>query len=212
VSAPAESSPYRLLVEGADDVHAIIHLLKRHGYDWDDEASKRPYVSAAGGVPHIFDAFGVALKGPYERVGLVLDANGGVDVRWQQLQARAQASGVNLPAGPDNEGVIVPGRTDGSEVGVWLMPNNASPGTLEDFLVELVPPRELLWAYAQTVVAEARTRGARYRAELKAALFTWLAWQEEPGLPFGTALRAGVLRHDSPTALVFVDWFRGLFP
>jgi len=31
---PMQSSPYALLVEGPSDMHAIIHLLARHGYDW----------------------------------------------------------------------------------------------------------------------------------------------------------------------------------
>lgn len=60
---------------------------------------------------------------------------------------------------------------------------------------------------------EAHQRGARCKPvdHLKSALHTWLAWQEEPGLPFGTALRAQVFRHDSEDALRFVAWFNRLF-
>jgi len=45
----------------------------------------------------------------------------------------------------------------------------------------------------------------------KSTLHTWLAWQETPGLPFGTALRAEFFRHDTEDALRFVAWFRRLF-
>ena len=44
----------------------------------------------------------------------------------------------------------------------------------------------------------------------KAVLRTWLAWQEEPGLPYGLA----VSRHyfqDTSLARRFAGWFRRLF-
>jgi hypothetical protein len=45
----------------------------------------------------------------------------------------------------------------------------------------------------------------------KARIHTWLSWQENPGLPFGTAITAAYLSHDSPEALKFVAWFKKLF-
>ena len=45
----------------------------------------------------------------------------------------------------------------------------------------------------------------------KAVLHAWLAWQQEPGLPYGTAIRARYFMHDSPVAARFVAWFRRLF-
>ncbi len=40
---------------------------------------------------------------------------------------------------------------------------------------------------------------------------TWLAWQEEPGKPFGTAITARYLDADAPPAKALVDWMRRLF-
>ena len=45
----------------------------------------------------------------------------------------------------------------------------------------------------------------------KAVLHTWLAWQQVPGLPYGTAMRARYFRDDSPAAQAFVSWFRTVF-
>ncbi|WP_420441941.1 DUF3226 domain-containing protein [Candidatus Palauibacter sp.] len=45
----------------------------------------------------------------------------------------------------------------------------------------------------------------------KAVLHAWLAWQQEPGRPYGLAIKSGYLRHDSVTAERFVAWFRQLF-
>lgn len=42
-------------------------------------------------------------------------------------------------------------------------------------------------------------------------IHTWLAWQEEPGKPFGIALKAGYFDHQSPAADHFVDWFTQTF-
>ena len=47
--------------------------------------------------------------------------------------------------------------------------------------------------------------------KMKAILHAWLAWQEEPGCPYGTAIRAKYFGDDSPAATKFVAWFRRLF-
>lgn len=93
------------------------------------------------------------------------------------------------------------------------MPDNSAPGTLEDFLDKLVPAGDPIRTYADEAVTEARQRGARCqeRNHIKSALHTWLAWQEEPGLPFGTAMRAEYFEKDSEAAHRFVTWFRRLF-
>jgi hypothetical protein len=210
---PLESSPYRLFVEGPDDLHTVIHVLARNGYDWDDESKVRPHVDSLGGVTKLLESLTVILKSSYERVGVVIDANASLSDRWAQLQARAASAGVELPDSPVPEGTIVPGLRLGSRFGVWLMPDNSSPGSLESFLSRLVPAGDPCWTYADEAAIEARRRGARCpeKDHLKSRLHTWLAWQEESGLPFGTALRARVFQHDSEDALRFVSWFRRLF-
>ncbi|WP_371258171.1 DUF3226 domain-containing protein [Thiohalocapsa sp. ML1] len=40
---------------------------------------------------------------------------------------------------------------------------------------------------------------------------TWLAWQRQPGQPFGTAIKMATLRHDSALGRRFVAWMRTLF-
>ncbi|HEV7515425.1 MAG TPA: DUF3226 domain-containing protein [Thermoanaerobaculia bacterium] len=211
--SPREDSPYQLLVEGSDDRHSILHLLTRHGVDWDNETTIRPYVKEMGSIEKLLSALPVALKSRHERIGVVVDANSNLPNRWAQLRGSAGHAGVELPASPYPEGTIVPGFRPGSEVGFWLMPDNSQPGNLESFLSRLIPEGDALWPYAGEVVGEARTRGARCKEKdhLKGALHTWLAWQVDPGLPFGTALRAKVFQHDTPDAVRFVSWFRRLF-
>jgi hypothetical protein len=199
-------SPYRLLVEGPDDLHSVIHLMARSGFNWDDESTVRPFVSPEGGVPKLLRSVPVALKGNYKRVGVILDANSSLVDRWAQIRNLAVRADVVLPESPQPEGTIVDGRQPGSRVGIWLMPDNSSPGALENFLSQLVPAEHPVWVYADEATVEARQRGARCleKDHVKSVLHTWLAWQEEPGLPFGTALKAGIFEADSENARRFV--------
>jgi len=93
------------------------------------------------------------------------------------------------------------------------MPDNCRAGTLEDFLIDLVPKGDALWPYAREVTNEAHSRDGRFpdSAFNKAYLHSWLAWQENPGRPFGLGLKARYFRSDSQSACAFASWFRRLF-
>jgi hypothetical protein len=45
----------------------------------------------------------------------------------------------------------------------------------------------------------------------KALLYSWLAWQAEPGKPFGLAVKMGYLNKQAQAADVFVRWFQQVF-
>ena len=113
-----------------------------------------------------------------------------------------------------------------SQFGIWLMPDcRTSEQKLEDLVATLIPEGHPLWAMAkqQTEVAAQtfdeshwKSGGSgpgRFRAVdlLKAQLHCWLAWQDEPGLPFGAAVNNRILGHDSTGALNFMDWLRRLY-
>lgn len=210
---PPSNSPYQLIVEGLDDQHSILHLMLRHGFNWDDEAVVRPFMSLTNGITELLEAIPVAAKGPYERLGFVVDADVDLPNRWLQVRNRLVPLGLDVPASPDRDGVIIDGIRPGRRIGIWLMPDNQNPGTLEHFLAKLVPADDRTWAYAEETSTQARRLGAACAAKdaTKSWIHTWLAWQEQPGLPFGRALRARVFRHDSDDALRFVAWFDRLF-
>jgi len=210
---PSEESPYRLMVEGPDDQFSVIQLMARHGFDWNDEASIRPLISSEGGIEKLLAASSVSFKGSYTRLGIILDANSDPVHRWIQVRDRARRADLDLPDSPDPEGTIIQGQQPGSRIGFWLMPDNRSPGALEHFLGSLVPSGHPIWSYADEVTAEARNRGAscQEKDHAKSVLHTWLAWQNEPGLPFGIALKAGFFETRNENALRFVAWFNRLF-
>jgi len=207
-----ENAPDRLLVEGSDDKWSVINLMKQYGVDWDDTKARLPLVQDCGGIDGILKSVGVAVK-TYERLGLVIDANSDLIVRWSRITSTLQKAGIKMADSPAQEGLIFPGIDHERKVGVWLMPDNNQMGKLEDFLSTLIPSGDCCWEYADQVTKKAKDLGAPFMAKdsLKARIHTWLAWQEKPGVPFGTAINAAYFKHDSPVAIRFVNWFRKLF-
>jgi hypothetical protein len=189
-----------------------LNLLKRHGFDWDAKDVVVPYVHDAGSVEQVLEGIDAGVKS-YERFGILVDADTEPTRRWEQVRGRLRSAGIAAPDQADRAGLVIPGRSSKQRVGVWLMPDNRTAGILEDFLATLVPAGDLIWPHAESSTAQARTLEAPLAEKdtMKGVLHAWLAWREEPGLPFGTALTAKVLGHDSAEALAFVTWFRRLF-
>lgn len=204
-------APHRLIVEGSDDKWSIIGLMARHGWDWDQPEAHCPYVENAGSDVEALAALTVAARS-YRRIGIVLDADLQPTSRWAAVRNRLVDAGFEPPARPHPQGTVVD-ASDGRRAGVWLMPDNSSPGKLEDFLGLLIPQRDACWPLAERCAGEARKAGAPFAEKdlVKARIHTWLAWQRQPGLPFGSALKAAALRHDLPLGALFASWMRRLF-
>lgn len=212
-----KDSQYQLLVEGIDDSAVIRHLLRRHEYDWDHEPATKPYVNALDGIDNVLAALPQELRNrETRRLGVVVDVDLKLEDRWQALCDRVAQVGITLPHQPVPGGTVVDGMFPGSQLGIWLMPDNRSTGTLEHFVEKLVPVGDPCWGYADEVSNEAHRRygdaGCPEKDLSKSRLYTWLAWQREPGRPFGIALTAQILGHDSPEARAFLAWFYRLFP
>jgi len=207
-----ENAPHRLLVEGRDDKHSILHLMARHGACWDDGLDALPYIHDCDGITNLLPLIPVSAKS-YRRLGIVIDANADLESRWNQLRDKMESIGLSVPASPDPLGTTLQGIFPDWKVGVWLMPDNNAHGELEHFLQTLVPPEDPCWKYAQEATEHAREIGASFpdKKSVKARIHAWLSWQENPGLPFGTAITAAYLSHDSPEATKFVAWFNKLF-
>ena len=216
-----------LRVEGPDDLHVLVHLLLRHGIDHDQWAWFPSIVTAGEGADAPGDGRIALLRGVRtavrlsegKAVGFVLDADDSVENTWRAISNRLERAGVVPPPTIPVEGFVGESGEYNTRVGVWLMPDNQQEGvrgegTLERFLEALVQGADPLLPYAREATTQAKAvHGAGYpNGDVrKAMLHAWLAWQEEPGLPYGTAIRARYFRHDSPVAKRFVTWFRRVF-
>ena len=207
----------QLWVEDTDDDHTIRHLLIRHGVDYDLKPwpAKVPSIEQAGDKDKLLRTVRLSVSASSGRaVGFVLDADYSLQDRWQAMLSRLREVGVDAPQDMPPEGFVGESPTYRARVGVWLMPDNQQEGALEDFLMTLVEEADKLMPHAQSSTTQAKkSHGADFRDvnEKKAVLHAWLAWQEEPGLPYGTAIRARYFRQDSAVAERFVAWFRRVF-
>jgi hypothetical protein len=213
---PGSMERSRLHVEGRDDQHAIVNLLIRHGLDYDCKPwpAEFPEVKPSGNVEGLLDGIRIAVQLSTGRaVGFVLDADSPLLDRWQAVRDRLRGVDIDIPEQPAADGFVGLSPTYRSRVGVWLMPDNQHDGKLESFLRTLVDENDSLIEHAALATDTAKDLGAEFGKvdRIKAVLHTWLAWQKEPGRPFGTAIRAKYFRHDSEAARAFVAWFKQLY-
>ena len=201
-----------LLVEGPDDEHVLKHICGNRGIPELDE------VESQDGVENLIESLGVRLTLSEEGdvIGVVIDADTDISARWESIRYRITSVGYqNVPDQPDPDGTILdpPARTLLPRLGVWIMPNNQTSGILEDFLRFLVPQPNILFDHAKASVAAIPEGKRRFKqlAEPKAVIHTWLAWQEEPGSPFGKAITARFLDPNVPEVDVLAAWLKRLF-
>lgn len=199
-----------LLVEGSSDSHVIRNLWIAHF------GEPVPFViDVRHGLTNLREAFAGSLIGSeVERLGVIVDADEEVEKRWPGFYQALVVRGYKpIPKIPGGDGVLLH-RPDRSVpvVGVWLMPDNTSPGRLEDFIGFLVPEGDLLWEHAGSVIDSIPAELVRFKQahRSKAHVHTWLAWQPEPGIRMGQAITR-FLDPRAPHAVRLVEWLRRVF-
>lgn len=207
-----------LWVEGKHDLHMVWALCQAHQVTESFDVRKPASMGEGDGLEATLRAFRYnIIETGKQAIGLVVDADEDIDSRWQQVMNMIQHTerGYDLPASPDPQGTLIPAPNDYSpRLGVWLMPDNQRKGILEDFAAFLIPESDQLQPFAHKILAEIETANLNlYRPQhhSKAYIHTWLAWQENPGMPMGQAITATALAANSPIAITFVAWLNRLF-
>ena len=142
-------------------------------------------------------------------VGILVDANDDWKARWQAVTDRLREANIDPPEKPRPDGTIIEGLP---RIGVWLMPDNESPGEIEDFIARMIPFDDAVWplskAYIDGIPAESRkfAQGKILRAQVHA----WLVARESPR-KMGSAIGAGDLDLNEANSERFVRWLRELF-
>ena|SRR5579864_6484724 len=201
----------KLLVEGNDDRNVCYHLLRSHYIDIDRHGIE---IVAKNGVGNLLQDLAVELStSSLTSLGIVVDADEDIAVRWQSLRDILLKVGYSAaPADPDLEGTIIY-ESNKPTIGIWIMPNNELPGMLEHFCRFLVPYDDCLWDHAEHVVQQVMQVDCRFPQPhlMKAQIHSWLAWQNEPGKPLGQAITKKFLDSQAPYAQQFILWIRRLF-
>ena len=193
-----------LLVEGSDELHVIVRICERVGFE------PEFHIIDKKGVPQLLDSLDTEVKTPgLSTMGVVLDADDNVESRWRAVVDRLRLANIELPAAPAQSGTIIKGEP---RVGIWLMPNNQSQGELEDFVLEMIPAGDPVWPRAQGYIDSIPESDREFAAGkiLRARVHAWLAAREEPR-QMGQAVQANDLDIEVAICQGFVDWLRRLF-
>ena len=201
-----DAPPRLLVVEGAEDEHVIRAIRER--------LPDLPafHHEAAGGVSRLLDRIDLEIDRPgREVVGFVLDGNDQPHDRWAAIRHRLRQANVPDPPVPDPDGTIIR-HSDGADVGVWMMPDNASPGELEDFLAAMIPDADRLWDPSQQSVKSIPPSDRKFPEGklLRAQIHVWLSVQEQPRRS-GQAIMAKDLDLTGDLARRFQAWLAELF-
>ena len=200
-----------MLVEGADDEHVVKHICGNHGIPELDEIKQHE------GIDSLLKRFYIELRSAPDEgdvVGIVVDADQSIASRWQGLRDILRSAGYeDIPNHPNPDGTILspPSRSLLPRAGVWIMPDNNADGKLEDFLSFLVPRPNALYDHAVSSVDSVPEQLFSENDRINAVIHTWLAWQVEPGRPYGTAITAGFLDSQADDAVAFASWITRLF-
>lgn len=205
----AEEGDQVLLVEGKNDCHVVMALLK-------SRALERNFgIFECGNYEGVLRRLNALIPSPrgLRSIGVVLDANQvGIGPRWQAIRDKLKRYNYSFPASMNQEGTILQGDDTEPQLGVWIMPDNVSPGSVEDFCLQLVEADDLRVVDRAVELGE-ESGVARFKPDhrSKALIHTYLAWQDEPGKPMGQSITGGRLHSETPSVDVFVEWLRHLF-
>lgn len=157
------------------------------------------YDSKEGVFNHLPDLLAQLADGGIKHLAVVVDADsaingGGYERAINRVKEIVASYGFILA--DHSEGGIVFQHNDGlADFGLWVMPNNADEGMLEDWIKQSIHPTEQgLFAHAKLVV-EALPKPLKFKpiSRSKAEVATWLAWQKQPGHGAYRAVEDGLI-------------------
>jgi hypothetical protein len=210
----------RLILEGKTEIYAIAEIWKKHfpmpsGFT---KRTEKEFAQEENGFEGAITLFEAALfSANINNIGLVIDAdfanqNGGVAARWQRVQQVLKKRFPNLEMNsvPSLEGTVLKPNND-ITIGIWIMPNNKEEGYLEHFLVQMIEKEDVIYKNALHSVGQLYEKKllSNWLREKKHHLYTWLAWQQEPGQTFGTAIKKGGLQTENVKS--FLNWLNATF-
>jgi len=210
-----------LIVEGNDAI-PIANLLRKRkllspiGYE-DAQKFKDGFIKKTNGYNNLPKAIEEAFsESDLTNIGIILDANDvGAKNRWENLKSLLSGKIEEIALETiQNYGTGKVIKDGNLTIGIWIMPDNQNAGYLEHFLAKLIPVSDKTWNFAQETIETLKLSGFQAFSDAKtpkALLHTWLAWQKEPGRPFGQAAELGYFDVASPVLDDFEKWFKATF-
>ena len=199
--SPIQSNDRVLLVEGSNDEHVIFHLRKYRNLNIEFSIIDKL------GAPSLIKAIRNEISAPNRKaLGIVLDANDNLSEKWDAVKRNISDAGITPPENIPNQGMIIENIP---RVGAWFMPNNQSPGEIEDFVINMIPDHDPVWPLSTEYIDDVPQDSLKAKRQ-KAILHAWLATKAKPGL-MGAAIGAGNLDVDGDLCDRFCNWLERLF-
>lgn len=196
-----------LLVEGKNDKHVLWALLKKY---------KIPNcfdIIDCGGIEPLKGQISIRFKAPnIDTVGVIIDADTDIHSRWESVKSKLSEMGFVIPDNLPEEGLVV--KDGNRKAGVWIMPDNKTNGMLEDFISFLIPEEDSLRPLAESTLESIEKDNLNKYNKIhhsKAFIHTWLAWQEEPGIPMGQSITQRYLNVESERCQKLINWIKKTF-
>jgi hypothetical protein len=213
-------SKVRLVAEGRTEWELIHNL--RIGPQPDllssiPNPALEPLLDAEGqaipfGKDSLLDRLQVVLDEPGQAVVIVVcDAEGEKAAgTWGDVRIQLAERGYDdVPEEMAADGVIVSKR-GGKRVGVWIMPNNADEGMIEDFFWNAIPDTEPEKDLAREFVERIPEPRKFKKKVSKAKLYAWLAVQKDPSAHPWQAFGYKWIKEDLGDVPAFLNWLERL--
>lgn len=156
--------------------------------------------------------------GRLQALAIVVDADrvadgGGFEKTIKQIERKITTQGyVNPPVSLGTGGLLYNHNDGLPNLGVWVMPDNAAEGMLEDWIKHSVSSAERdLLEHAQRTVASLDAPKFRATGLSKAEVATWLAWQEKPGEGLYYTVENKLLDSTAPLHIGLLEWLKIVF-
>lgn len=207
--------PNLLIVEGFTDLNTVVGVMRKHTR-WPARKEDAPvWINRGGSVGEIlsYDSVHTTMgTAGLRNLGLIVDANSSCEGRYESIRGRFAEYFPGIPDQIPPHGLLVENDA-GIRLGAWIMPDNRSPGAVEDFLIGLVPQEgKLLMERTIDYITSVNHIAPFRRSHIqKARLYSWLALQDPPTLDPLKALYTGALDAEHPATNEFVDWFIELY-
>lgn len=223
-----DSPPFLLLVEGQDDRHFVKQIWDKH-YNGSSkllffEGAEPPFgISDKGNFNELCKDIPTQITTPGREVlGILADANSNPVKQWDKISSELkktcdlrgaskhlQLDSAQIPNAPEPTGTIINSKP---RIGIWLMPDNASPGELEDFAVQMVPDDDPVWPFSKEYINNIPKQHRKFTSDKtpRAELFAWLATRREPGR-MGAAIGSDSLTLNNRPSETFLKWLTELF-
>lgn len=196
--------PHQIWVEGPNDERVIREIMYQNNMQENFD------IEPAGGVEEVIKAIrGAVLQGPRESVSFVVDANDNLQKRWDELCSKLRERGYNPPNEPSPNGTILPATDECVRAGIWIMPDNKSPGAIEDFVAEMMSKNPPGWERALKFVDEIPNEERLFPEHKynQVVVRVWLAMRASSDR-LDKVISREKLPVDGPLCQAFCEWLR----